>query len=95
MYVGGDSLDKMWSERRAATKVRKFEELVPRYIFTSVVFETVGCAEEAPSEIVEELGRKVGPETGDRRAGEYLWLRLVIAIQRRHLITSDHFCIDE
>lgn len=38
-------------------KVKKYADLVPRFIFTPVAFEMMGCGGEASREFVDELCR--------------------------------------
>ena len=47
-----------------------------------VAIETLGAFGEAAQSVIHALGRRITEVAGERRATEFLWQRLRVAIQR-------------
>ena len=70
------------ADSRENQKDLKYKELAEKYHFTPVGIETLGAWGTNGHKLVKEIGKKVGGETGEKRATSYLFQQISIAIQR-------------
>ena len=60
----------------------KYACLTSSFHFVPVAIETLGAFGEEAQSFLHQLGRRISTLTGERRATEFLWQRLSVAIQR-------------
>ena len=70
------------AEAAATKKLQKYHELVARYTFIPIAFETLGPISAAATEFIDEIGRRSHALSGDSREKALLWQRLSMALQR-------------
>ena len=63
-------------------KVSKYSSLPPSVCFVPVAIESLGTCGPRTSAFLRDLGRRISSYTGDKRATEYLFQRLAVAVQR-------------
>ena len=63
-------------------KRRKYASLTDRYIFEPVAIETTGVVGTSTKAFLQDLGRRIAAQTGDRRETSWLHERLSLAIVR-------------
>jgi len=63
-------------------KKAKYACLTSTFHFVPVAIETLGAFGEEALNFIHKLGRRISTVTGERRATEFLWQRLSVAIQR-------------
>jgi len=69
------------TEAESKKKV-KYACLTPTLHFVPIAIETLGAFGQEAQDFMCELGRRITTVTGERRATEFLWQRLSVAIQR-------------
>jgi hypothetical protein len=75
------------AEIAAARKCDKYNILARTYEFCPIAFETLGPINEAGSQLLFELGRRISAITGDAREHSFLLQRISIAIQRCNAVS--------
>jgi hypothetical protein len=70
------------AEEAALRKVRKYDFLVPRFLFVPVAVETSGMWDAAGLRWVREIGLRLAVVTGERRSTTFLLQRISLAIVR-------------
>ena len=60
----------------------KYSNLAASYCFVQVAVETLGALGVDATDFMHQLGRRIAAVTGERRAMDYLFQRLSVAIQR-------------
>jgi hypothetical protein len=75
------------AEKAAVTKINKYIDLTPHYIFVPLAMETMGpiCADGL--DFLAALGKKITQKTDDRRETTFLLQRISIIIQRCNTIS--------
>ncbi|KAF0298445.1 Ubiquitin carboxyl-terminal hydrolase 8 [Amphibalanus amphitrite] len=68
-------------------KRQRYSELARRYIFEPVALETSGVYGPSAAALVQDLGRRISAQTGDRRETAWLRQRLSIAIARGNAVS--------
>jgi hypothetical protein len=68
-------------------KKLKYACLSPLFHFVPIAIETLGAFGEEAEHFIRELGRRITTATGERRATEFLWQRLSVAVQRGNAIS--------
>ena len=63
-------------------KMQKYRILSDRYHFKPLGFETFGSWGQSAVEIIGQIGRRIGEETGEPRSLSFLRQRISIEIQR-------------
>ena len=63
-------------------KLSKYSSLPPSVCFVPVAIESLGTFGPRTVSFLHDLGRRITLYSGDRRASEYLFQRLFVAIQR-------------
>uniref|UniRef100_A0A1X7SD70 Uncharacterized protein n=1 Tax=Amphimedon queenslandica TaxID=400682 RepID=A0A1X7SD70_AMPQE len=63
-------------------KVSKYSTLPPSVCFVPVAIESLGTVGPRTGAFLRDLGRRISSYTGDKRATEYLFQRLAVAVQR-------------
>jgi hypothetical protein len=74
------------AEAAAAKKVVKYNDLIARYSFVPLAFETMGSANANGSDFIDEIGKRSRALSGDIREKAFLWQRLSMALQRYNAI---------
>jgi len=74
------------AEAAAGRKLQKYTEIMNRYSFVPIAFETLGPINTAGSEFIDEIGRRCIAITGDLREKAFLWQRLSMALQRYNAV---------
>ena len=74
------------AEVAATKKLQKYHEILTRYSFVPVAFETLGPISSAATEFIDEIGRRSCAISGDSREKAHLWQRLSMALQRFNAI---------
>ena len=74
------------AEAAAGRKLQKYTEVMNRYSFVPIAFETLGPINTAGSEFIDEIGRRCIAITGDLREKAFLWQRLSMALQRYNAV---------
>jgi hypothetical protein len=64
------------------SKRAKYSCLTSTFCFVPVAVETMGALGEEAEELVYELGRRISEASGEKRATEFLFQRISIAVQR-------------
>ena len=63
-------------------KLQKYRTLADRYHFKPLGFETFGSWGQSALEVIEQIGRRMGEETGEPKSLSFLRRRISIEIQR-------------
>lgn len=63
-------------------KINKYRDLGPLYLFYPVAFETMGVAGELTRKLINDIGRRLERELGEKRATEFLWQRISLEVQK-------------
>lgn len=74
------------SELAATRKIEKYVSLPAAYIFQPIAFETLGAINESGISFLRDVGRRLSAVSGDRRATEFFFQRLSVALQRYNAI---------
>ena len=74
------------AEAAAVKKEQKYSELMNRYTFVPIAFETMGATNDSGSEFIDQIGKRSHAVTGDIREKTFLWQRLSVALQRYNSI---------
>ena len=61
------------SVQAANRKIQKYEGLPSSYIFQPVAIETLGPINPSASDLINEIGNRISPITGDRRESKFLF----------------------
>ena len=69
------------AEAAAGRKLQKYTEIMNRYSFVPIPFETLSPINTAGSEFIDEIGRRYIAITGDLREKAFLWQRLSMALR--------------
>ena len=64
------------AEVAATRKLAKYSALGAEYDFQPVAMETLGPLNESACELLNNLGRKIGDNTGDDRSTSFLFQRI-------------------
>ena len=82
--VINDSASKAGSaaDRAEKRKINHYSNLLDRYRFTPISFETTGVYGKQTEDFIAELGRRIRGNTGELRATQWLRQRLSLAIAR-------------
>ena len=70
------------AEAAAIRKELKYSELMTRYTFVPIAFETMGSINASGADFIDEIGRRSRSISGDLRERSFLWQRLSVALQR-------------
>ena len=70
------------AEVAATKKLQKYHELVTRYTFIPIAFETLGPINASAADFIDEIGKRSHAISGDSREKSFLWQRLSMALQR-------------
>ena len=74
------------AEAAATKKELKYSDLMTKYSFVPIAFETLGTINEKGSEFIDEIGKRSHALSGDNRERTFLWQRLSVALQRYNSI---------
>ena len=74
------------AEAAASKKLQKYAEIMNRYTFVPLAFETLGPINSAATDFIDEIGRRSHAITGDQREKAFLWQRLSMALQRYNAV---------
>jgi len=74
------------AEVAACKKLQKYAEIMNRYTFVPIAFETLGPVNIAGTDFIDEIGRRSHCITGDQREKAFLWQRLSMALQRYNAV---------
>ena len=74
------------AEAAAARKEIKYSDLMARYTFVPIAFETLGTVNSSGSELIDDIGKRCHALSGDNRQRAFLWQRLSVALQRYNSI---------
>ena len=75
------------AEIAAAIKCDKYNILARTYEFCQIAFETLGLINDAGSQHLFELGRRISAITGDVRELSFLLQRISVAIQKYNAVS--------
>lgn len=81
-YVQGAQRLGGAAEQAAARKISKYSQLSASYIFQPLAFECLGAMNASASEFLGDLGHRLALASGERKAGEFLFQRISITVQR-------------
>ena len=92
-YTCGDTLAKSYvsnsskqpgyvAKEAEERKYKTYENLLDTHHFTPIAVETLGTWGDAGKDFINELGKKIKEQTGEKRAASYLFQSIGIAIQR-------------
>jgi len=84
--AGSSSMAGSAAEVAAGKKLQKYSEIMSRYSFVPIAFETLGPINSAGTDFIDDIGRRTHAITGDNREKSFLWQRLSMAIQRYNAI---------
>ena len=70
------------AENAAVRKANKYSNLSPSYIFQPIALETLGPINTSATEVLSEVGKRIGQLSGEPRATSYLFQRLSVVVQR-------------
>lgn len=70
------------AEQAATKKTAKYSNLPAGYLFQPIAIECLGAMNLSGSEFIADLGHRLALASGERRAGEFLFQRISIAVQR-------------
>jgi len=80
------------AELAATRKLAKYYVLGTQYDFQPVAVETLGPLDESSCEFLNNLGRKIGDNTGDDRSTSFLFQRISVLVQRFNaVLLNDSF----
>jgi len=83
------------AELAATRKLAKYSALGAQYDFQPVAVETLGPLNESACEFLNNLGRKIGDNTGDDRSTSFLFQRISVLVQRFNaVLLNDSFMLE-
>jgi len=74
------------AEAAAARKEQKYSELMRRYSFVPIAFETMGTINASGEDFIDEIGKRTHALSDDNRERGFLWQRLSVGLQRYNSI---------
>ena len=79
----------------ATRKLAIYSALGAQYDFQPFAVETLGPLNESACEFINNLGRKIGDNTGDERSTSFLFQRISVLIQRFNaVLLNDSFMLE-
>src|SRR5437870_3949990 len=74
------------AEVAACRKMHKYVDIMNRYTFVLIAFETLGPINTVGTDFIDDIGRRSQAITGDQREKTFLWQRLSMALQRYNAV---------
>ena len=68
--------------KACAGKRNHYQDVSENYRFEPVAIETSGAIGPSTSRFLSELGKKIVSKTGERRASQWMYQRLSVAVMR-------------
>ena len=70
------------AEKAELKKLDLYQELEKEYLFVPIAIETLGSWGQAGLKLVKELGRMIKEKSGETRSTQFLFQRILMAVQR-------------
>src|SRR5688500_1983981 len=81
-YLNRSSSAACWSAIITSnSKLDKYQDLCRRYEVSSVAIETLGPSVPSGADFINDIGKLMADQSGDRRDTSFLWQRLSISLQ--------------
>jgi len=71
--AGSSSMAGSAAEVAAGKKLQKYSEIMSRYSFVPIAFETLGPINSAGTDFIDDIGRRTYAITGDNREKSFMW----------------------